>query len=91
MKIKKTHVKTREVITALVDSNWNQLETAFGEHGGNLNFGIRVHLSGGESTVSVVATLEFYPLPKVKVKSGPVSVDEKQMKLTLKDVKKDAA
>jgi len=82
--------KTREMVLAevgnLIDIEWNKIIYAYTNNCYEIGVSIKVNMSGNMEKIEVVTALEYYPLPKTKVKNDPVIVNEKQISLPLKKV-----
>ena len=81
--MKKTQEMIKAEIENLLETEWQKIGNAYRNSDCELGISIKVGLAGNNEQISIVTALEYYPLPKTKVKGDPVLVDEKQMGLPL--------
>jgi len=81
MEMKKTHEMVDAEVRNLVETEWHKIVSAYRNSCYEVGVSIKVNLAGNAEVVEIVTGIEYYPLPKTKVKNDPVTVDEKQMEL----------
>ncbi len=79
--------KTREMIIAeignLIEADWERISNAYRNSGCELGISLKVSLEGNLDVVAIVTELGYYPVPKTKLKTDPVTINEKQMSLPM--------
>ena len=83
--MKKTKAMVIAEVSNLIDTEWERLANAYKNKGCELGVSFKVSLSGNLEVVEVVTGLEYYPLPKTKIKLDPITVYEKQLQLPGQD------
>jgi len=82
--------KIREMVTAevenLLNTEWPKIVHAYRNCCYELGVLIKVNLAGNAEKTTVVTEISYYPLPKTKIKTDPVTVDERQRSLPLREV-----
>lgn len=84
--MKKTHEMVKAEVKNLLETEWHKIVNAYRNSCYELGVSIKISLAGNMEVVEIVTALEYYPLPKTKIKNDPVTVDEKQISLPLKKV-----
>lgn len=82
--MEKTHEMVKAEVANLLETEWHKIVKAYRNSCYELGISIKVSLAGNMEVVEIVTGLEYYPLPKTKIKNDPVTVDEKQISLPLK-------
>ena len=77
--------KTCEMVIAetsnLIEADWPRISNAYKNSDCALGVSVKIGLSGNLEVVEIVTELGYYPLPKTKIRTDPVVVDEKQIGL----------
>lgn len=82
MEMRKTYEMVEAEAVNLLETEWKKLVAAYRNSGCELGISIKIDLLGNLEVVKIVTGLEYYPLPKTKIKNDPITVDENQMSLT---------
>lgn len=86
MNMKNTNELIRAEVDNLIDTEWRRLVGAYREHAYGFSFSIKVNMQGNAEVCQVTPSLDYHPLPKVKIKVEPVTADEKQIPLPGQEV-----
>lgn len=81
--MKKTNELVEAEVKETINAEWRRIVEAYRKSGYELGVSIKISLSGTSEVCEIVTGLEYYPLPKVKIKNEPVTADEKQRSLPL--------
>ena len=84
--MEKTHEMVKAEVDNLLETEWQKIVHAYRNSCYEIGVSVKISLAGNAEKVQIITGLEYYPLPKTKVKNDPVVVDEKQISLPLKKV-----
>ena len=81
--MKNTQEMVKAEVVNLIETEWEKLIKAYQNSGCELGISIKVGLQGNYEVIELITGLEYYPLPKTKIKTDPIKVDERQNPLPL--------
>jgi len=81
--MKNTNELVRAEVDNLINTEWHRLVDAYQKSAYDLGISIKISMAGNQNVCEIVTGLEYYPLPKVKIKTDPVTADEKQIPLPI--------
>ena len=77
--------KTREMVIAevqnIIEADWQRIVSAYINSDCALGVSVKFDLKGNLEIIGIVTGLDYFPLPKTKVKTDQVIVNEKQIGL----------
>jgi len=85
MEMQRTHQMVEAEVMNLLASEWERLVAAYINSDCELGIALKINLKGNLEIIQLEVGIEYYPLPKTRVRNDKILVDEKQIAIKFSD------